>query len=216
MRISGAIFDMDGTLIDSMNVWRFVGRDYLQDQGIDPPADLRAKTKCLSMEDAALYYQQEFGITATVPQIIGEIYQKLDNAYRYSIPLKDGVADMLHQMHDNGVKLAIATATDRPMVELVLQRLGIWQLFNASITCNEAGWGKDRPLVFEKALMLLGTPKQETPVFEDAAHAIITAKQAGFPVIAIEEKAMHGDKELIQNLADHYLTSFVGFDYQQL
>lgn len=216
MKVSGAIFDMDGTLIDSMKVWRFVGRDYLHDHGIEPPADFRAKTKGLSMEDAARFYQMEFGITAPVPQIISDIYQKLDNAYRYSIPLKEGVAEMLHRMHNNGVKLAVATATDRPMVDLVLQRLGIWQYFTASITCNEAGWGKDSPIVFEKALELLGTPKQETPVFEDAPHAIVTAKQAGFPVIAIEEDAMHDDKELIQSLADHYLTTFVGFDYQNL
>ena len=135
----------------------------------------------------------------------------LERYYRFEVPLKPGAAELLERLRQDGVKLCIATATDRHLVEAALDRCGVLSCFGEIFTCNEVGHGKDEPDIFEEALRFLGTEKAETVVFDDALYAVRTAKEAGFPVAAVydsHEKA----QDQIRMLADVYLEELTQLD----
>ena len=211
MKISGAIFDVDGTLLDSMSIWDTIGADYLRSIGYIPRENLNEIFKNMSLLQAAEYYRNEYGVTLRVEEIMSGVNAMLEQFYQYEAPLKPGAAELLARLRQNRVKLCIATATDRYLVEAALERCGVLSCFGAIFTCNEVGHGKDEPDIFEEALRFLGTEKAETVVFDDALYAVRTAKEAGFPVAAVydsHEKA----QDQIRMLADVYLEELTQLD----
>ena len=204
MRIRGAIFDVDGTLLDSMFIWDTIGETYLRSIGYEPRENLNEVFKNMSLLQAARYYQTEYGVTLCVDEIMNGVNAMLERYYRFEAPLKKGVIELLEQFRESGVKLCIATATDRFLVEAALARCGILSCFGEIFTCNGVGHGKDEPYIFEAALRFLGTEKSETVVFDDALYAIRTAKAAGFPVAAVYDSHEKAQDQL-RALADVYL-----------
>ena len=184
MRIRGAIFDVDGTLLDSMFIWDTIGETYLRSIGYEPKENLNEVFKNMSLRQAARYYQTEYGVTQSIDEIMDGVNAMLERYYRFEVPLKPGVADLLERLRQDGVKLCIATATDRHLVEAALDRCGVLSCFGEIFTCNEVGHGKDEPDIFEASLRFLGTRREETLVFDDALYAVRTAKEAGFLVAA--------------------------------
>ncbi|MBK5243682.1 MAG: HAD family phosphatase [Eubacteriaceae bacterium] len=208
MKIKGAIFDFDGTLLDSMGIWLDLGERYLKWKGLTPASNLYEHLKSLSLLEAAQYFQKEYGLLISEKTIIGEINTLMENDYRNTLLLKDSAEGFLRKLKNAKVKMVIATAIERPLVEAALNRLKIADYFCGIITCSEAGFGKDSPKIFSKALELLDTSKNETVVFEDALHAIQTAKSVGFLVAAVYDKSAEIDEEEIKSAADWYLNSF--------
>lgn len=211
MRIRGAIFDVDGTLLDSMFIWDTIGEAYLRSIGYQPKENLNETFKNMSLHQAARYYQTEYGVTRSIDEIMDGVNAMLERYYRFEVPLKLGVAELLERLRQDGVKLCIATATDRHLVEAALERCGVLSCFGEIFTCNEVGHGKDEPDIFEAALRFLGTRREETLVFDDALYAVRTAKEAGFPVAAVydsHEKA----QDQIRMLADVYLEELTQLD----
>ncbi|MEG1778686.1 MAG: HAD family phosphatase [Oscillospiraceae bacterium] len=208
MKIKGAIFDLDGTLLDSMFIWNTIGEAYLMDRGITPEEGLNDKFNTMSIIQAAEYYREHYPLSESVEEIIDGINRMIDHFYADTIVLKKGVLEMLKALKADGVKMCIATATDRYMVEAALKKNGIFDFFSEIFTCTEVGFGKDSPVIFQKALASLGTDKDETFVFEDALHAIETAKSAGFKVIGVYDNAAKTKQDKIKQLCDYYVTSF--------
>lgn len=207
----GAIFDVDGTLLDSMSIWDTIGVDYLRSIGYEPRENLKIVFKNMSLYQAARHYQDGYGVTLGIDEIIAGVNAMLEQYYRFEAPLKEGAAELLEQFRTSGVKLCIVTATDRYLVEAALERCGVLSCFGEIFTCNAVGYGKDEPYIFEKALRFLGTKKTETIIFDDALYAIRTAKEAGFPVAAVydsHEKA----QEQVRALADVYLEELTQLD----
>lgn len=206
MKIEGAIFDLDGTLLDSMIIWDTVGEDYLLSLGIRPREDLREALKPMSLLQAAEYFKAAYGVEKTTEEIMDGINSIVEQFYISETVLKDGVADFLQKLARRKVKMCIATATDQYLVEAALKRCGILQYFTGIFTCSEVGHGKDEPVIYEKALEHLGTEKGSTLVFEDAVHAIETAKRAGFVVAGVFDKSEKQEK--VRALSDFYITDF--------
>ena len=207
MRIRGAIFDVDGTLLDSMFIWDTIGETYLRSIGYQPKENLNETFKNMSLRQAARYYQTEYGVTQSIDEIMDGVNAMLERYYRFEVPLKPGVAELLERLRQDGVRLCIATATDRHLVEAALDRCGVLSCFGEIFTCNEVGHGKDEPDIFEAALRFLGTRREETLVFDDALYAVRTAKEAGFPVAVIYDSHEKNQKE-IRALADFYIENF--------
>lgn len=199
---------MDGTLIDSMPLWEDCGRRFLSARGIAARDDLGETLKSLSMEQTADYLRDVYGISETTAEIIEIINGMVADAYQRTIPLKRNTAAFLERLRQAGVRMCVATATDRPLVEAALGRLGILPYFERIFTCSEVGVGKDRPDIFEQACAALGTPRGETIVFEDALYAIETARRAGFRVVAIADDASAGDEARIAALAERYIHDY--------
>ena len=204
MRIRGAIFDVDGTLLDSMFIWDTIGETYLRSIGYQPKENLNETFKNMSLHQAARYYQTEYGVTQSIDEIMDGVNAMLERYYRFEVPLKPGAAELLERLRQNGVKLCIATATDRHLVEAALDRCGVLSCFGEIFTCNEVGHGKDEPDIFEAALRSLGTRREETLVFDDALYAVRTAKEAGFPVAAVYDSHERSQAE-VRARSDLYL-----------
>ena len=204
MKIEGAIFDLDGTLFDSMFIWDTIGEAYLHSRGIKPHENLKETFKTMSLKQAAEYYISEYGLTDSVQEIMDGVNKMIQHLYTDAVQTKPGAESLLQKLSASGVKLCIATATDRHLVEAALIRCGIMRYFSGIFTCTEVGCGKDNPEIFERALKHLGTSKEHTVVFEDALYAVKTAKAAGFTVVGVYDAHERGD---VHAVADIYVCS---------
>lgn len=208
MNLKGAIFDLDGTLLDSMFIWDTIGADYLISRGITPEEGLNEKFKSLSIIQAAEYYRSNYGLIDSVEEIVDGVNKMIEHYYFDVVNTKTGVKKLLERFSNQGVKMCVATATDKYMAEAALKRNGIYYYFSGILTCTEVGAGKDSPKIFEKAIELLEIKKEESIVFEDAIYAIETAKSAGFYVVGIEDKSSKIDKEKIKESCDNYIEKY--------
>ena len=184
--ISGAIFDLDGTLLDSMMIWEDFASAYLRSRGIDPPAGLEERLESLTLSEAAEYLRTAFSLPEGREEILDGMNRTADARYD-TVLAKPGVREMLAALSRAGVPMAVATLTDRPTVLRTLSRLGLLSYFSHIFTCAEVGARKDTPVIYDTALAALGTAQEETAVFEDAWYAIKTASAAGYPVVAIHD-----------------------------
>lgn len=205
--LTGAIFDFDGTLLDSMFIWDTIGEDYLRTLGKEPHEDLKETFMTLTLEEAAEYYREHYKVTLSVTEIVDSINAMVEGIYRTKVTLKPGVMAYLRLLKERGVKMCVATVTDRYLVEDTLERLGILHYFSGIFTCAEVGYGKDKPIICQKALEHLGTAKEETFVFEDSLFALETAKADGFPTIGVYD-VHESRQEEMKRLADCYVRSF--------
>lgn len=206
MNLKAAIFDFDGTLFDSNSIWLTAGEDYLRSIRREPQPGLAQALSAMSLQQAADYLKAEYSLSLTTAQIMEGINKTVEDFYLHSAQPKPGVPEFLKKLHRQGIKMCIATATDRYQIEAALTRCGLDHYFSEIFTCSSVGHGKDEPHIFEAALQHLGTPKAETLVFEDALHAIQTAKAAGFPVAAVSDPYEPKQTE-VRALADFYLLS---------
>lgn len=207
MGIQGAIFDLDGTLLDSMGIWLNVGERYLRSKGVTPPPNVHEAIATFNMPQVADYFQTEFGLTETEPEIIAGIEDLLADFYAHEAEPLPGVRDLLDGMEERSIPCCIATTTDRHLVESTLRKNDLMDRFQFILTCSELHTDKEHPEIFLESCKRLGTPFDDTWVFEDAIHAIQTAKGAGFHVCAIEEASMEPCRDRIRELADIYLQS---------
>lgn len=205
--IKGAIFDLDGTLLDSMFIWDTIGEEYLRSLGKEPHEDLKETFMTLTLEEAAEYYRENYGVTLSVQEIVDGVNSMVEQTYRTKVTLKPGIAEYLAWLKENGVRMCVATVTDRYLVEETLERLGVCHYFSEIFTCAEVGFGKDKPVIYQKALEHLGTAKDETYVFEDMLFALNTAKTDGFPTVGVYDRHEAHQDEL-KELSDYYVLDF--------
>jgi len=185
-----AIFDMDGTLIDSMGYWKNLGREYLALHGVTENLDeIIERIKPMTMTESAELFRIEFHLAGTKEIIAAEMNQMMDEHYRKDIPLKDGVETYIKTLHELGVKMCVASATDVELMQACLERLGIKKYFLFLLSCEEVGVGKSKPDVYFEALKRLQEKEVILPtdvaVYEDAEYAIHTALDAGFYTVAV-------------------------------
>ena len=198
------IFDLDGTLLDSMSTWDTVGLEYLNFKAIKHiPSNLLELLRPMSAIDAAKYFIAEFGIKLSPQQICDEINEMIEEKYKHEIQPKEGVLEFLLQNKDR--KMCIATATDKHFVEFALKRLGLDKYFEFIITSSEIGCSKQRPDIFIKAAEQLGLEAGDCVVFEDAIHAIKSAKSGGFYTVGVYDESFESEQETIKNYADQYV-----------
>ena len=205
--MKGAIFDMDGTLLDSMREWGAIGIRYMEQAGITPPPDLRERIISLSMAQT-IEYMQQLGVSGTAAEIQQGINHLMEEEYRLRIPEKGGSFAFLRRLQQEGVRMCVLSATDQPLIELALAHHGIADCFDFVLSCGETGTNKGDPAIFELVRERLGTDRADTVVFEDALYAIRTAKQAGFRVVAISDWLSEPDEPEILALADQFIHHF--------
>lgn len=200
----GAIFDVDGTLLDSMPIWMDAGARYLKTLEFVPEEGLGDKLFSMTMTEGADYLNHAYGLQKELSRIITEINAIVEEFYFGEAPLKPGAMELLGQMRAAGMKLSVATSTDHHLIEGAFRRLGILEYFSGIFTCSQVGAGKDKPLIYEMAAQAMGTKPAETCVLEDALHALVTAKKAGFFAIGIYDEASAAKQEELQKEADLY------------
>lgn len=208
MRLQGAIFDMDGTLLDSMPVWQSLGSDMLRRQGREPEPGLDEKLRTMSLRQSAEYCRARYDLPQTAEEIVAMTDSMVDDFYRSRVTAKPGVDRFLSLLKMQGVWMYVATATDRAQAEAALEHTKLRDYFRGIITCTEAGHGKDDPEIFEKAMRRLHSNKKDTVVFEDSLHAIRAAKAAGFRVAGVYDAFNEADQDAIRAECDYYIRAF--------
>ncbi|MEG1593469.1 MAG: HAD family phosphatase [Oscillibacter sp.] len=208
MRLQSAIFDMDGTLLDSMHIWKDLASDLVRSQGFEPEPGLGAKLKTMSLRQSTEYCKRVYGMTQSVEEMDALITAMVEDFYRNHVTAKPGVEKVLSLLKMQGVWMYVATATNRPLAETALSHAGLSDYFRGMVTCDEAHHGKDNPAVFERAMVRLQSNKRDTVVFEDSLQAILTAKAAGFRVAGVYDPSAEEEQDGIRAAADYYIRSF--------
>ena len=210
--IRGAIFDVDGTLLDSSAVWDDAGAKYLLSIGVTAEEGLGRKLFEMSLDEGADYMKDTYHLQQSREEILAGVLQVVEDFYYHEAPLKEGAADFVRSLADRGIPMVIASSSKKEHIEAALKRLGIRHHFRKIFTCNEVGIGKHHPKIFLEAAALLGTALDETWVFEDGLYAMKTAKEAGFRVLGVYDEASSGDWEKVQQTADLAMKELSEFD----
>ncbi len=207
MKNTFAIFDMDGTLVDSMGFWNRLTDEFLARRGFPSLSpELQEESIALTMEGTAELFVRTYHLPDTPKQIAREINSLMEEHYRTDVPLKPGAAAVLKRLQAAGVKMCIASSTAPELIDLCLRRLGVRDCFQFLLSCEEVGVGKTRPDVYLEAARRLGARPENTVVFEDILVAASTAKRAGFPLGVIYDSNSADDQERLKDLADCYFT----------
>ena len=202
------IFDLDGTLLDSMGAWRDLGKDYLLQKGINPPDNLNEIIAAMSMLESAAYFQEAFKIELSAEEIIKEVKMFIEYKYRHEFKLKPYVKEYLEKLENENTVMCIATATPLKLAKAALERNEIIDYFSFVISCDEVGVGKNNPDIFILAANKLNAKPYEIAVYEDADFALITAKEAGFYTIGVYDDYFKNERKDIELISDIYIESF--------
>lgn len=202
------IFDLDGTLVDSMWVWDQIDIDYLGNLGYDVPGDLQSAIEGMGFTEVAVYFKERFQIKDSVEEIKKTWQDMAMRQYCYEIPLKPGVRDFLIFAKSRGMKTAVASSNDRKLIESALISHEIRQYFDCIITACEVKRGKPAPDVYLKAAGMLHADPAKCLVFEDIVPGILAGKTAGMTVCAVEDDYSIPQREEKRKSADFYIHSY--------
>ncbi|MDE6775597.1 MAG: HAD family phosphatase [Ruminococcus sp.] len=203
--INGVIFDLDGTLIDSMQVWYDVDRIFLMENGVkNPPRSISERVKKMTIYDASSLFISEFNLSCTQDYVIERIRELVRIEYEENIQMKPYVMEFLDFLDRRGIPYGVATATYKSLAEAVLRRCGIYKRLKFLLSSADYPNGKQFPDIFLGAAEILETPPECTLVAEDSLHCIETAKNAGFITAAIYDKASEADICEIRKKSDYY------------
>ena len=201
---------MDGTLLDSMQIYTTIEIDYLKSIGVTPQPDLNDVLRPLSTLEVAEYFRSEYKLCKSIEQIVAGRNAMLEDFYYRKAPIKEGALQILKLLHSCGVRLCAATATDRHLAEPAMRRWGMLEYIERIFTCSEEDTSKTNPSIFLRAAAYLGTDIRETLVVEDALYAVESAKRGGFPVLAVYDLSSSDLIDEIRETADYYFDSMSG------
>jgi len=206
----GCIFDLDGTLFDSMDIWDDIGPDSLKKRGLIPPPDYAQKVFKMSFAQSAAYTVERFGLPNTPEELMREWDEMAAHAYASEVRLKPGAHEYLLALREHGFKLGVATTLHRRIYRPALERHRLLELFDVLCGADEVATPKSGPEVFLLCAQGLGLKPDQCTVFEDLLMAIKSVKGTGMRVVGIWDNASAVDWEEIKKAADQVLTSFEG------
>lgn len=207
-RIKCVIFDVDGTLLDSMSMWNTITYDYAALKKIDAPEDLSRQMNARSLRQCAELYK-ELGAAGTADEITEEIIQMASERYRLSIEEKPGACDFLKALKENGIHTALATASHVTAMKPALERTGMLPYIDYALSCEDLGISKEHPDIFLACAAKFGAQPHECVVAEDSLYSAKTAKSAGFCLIGVED-ACHSEENraALRAISDRYISDF--------
>lgn len=208
MNFKGAIFDMDGTILDSMQMWQRIDSEFLIRRGLNPTAEFRAEMGGMGLEAAADYVIRTFSLPDSPEEIMAAWEQQAIDYYKAEVTPKPFAREYLQFLRKNGVSTALATASREEFYRTGLQRVGFYDYFDCFTVSSEVARPKGFPDVYIRAAEKMGLAPHECVVFEDIYKAVKAAKDGGFFTVAIEDDAAEEEREQIRATCDLYIKSY--------
>lgn len=202
------LFDLDGTLVDSMWMWKSIDIEFLGSYGHECPPELQRAIEGMSFSETAVYFKERFGLPLTTEEIKAVWTRMSIDKYRHEVPPKRGAMEFLAYAGEQGIFCGIATSNGRDMVDAVLDSLGMRPFFQAVTTACEVKAGKPEPDIYLKVAKDLGVEPAECMVFEDVPAGILAGKRAGMTVCAVDDefsRAMEAEK---RSMADYFIRDY--------
>lgn len=206
--MKAAIFDLDGTILNSMKMWRNLSYNYLVSKGIEVPRDLIKPLRKLTFKEGCSYIKKKFGLEESAEEIREILEETLADYYSNYLNLKPYVIETLDEFKNGNIRIMIATATDEHLVRMALRRHNIEDYFEHIQTVGNTGIRKGEPGFFQKAIDRLGLDSKDIWVFEDALHCILSAKRCGLNVVGVYDEFASSEEEDIKKIADIYIEDF--------
>lgn len=204
----GAIFDLDGTLIDSMSVWEEIDREFLKNRNISIPPDYIEKINSMSFKEVAKYTIEKFNLKESEEELIKEWNEMAIYEYSNKIKLKPNVKEYLEKLKENNIKIGLATSSPKSLYEPVLKNNHIYEYFDALNSLEDVQRDKNYPDIYLLVAENLKLNPQECAGFEDILVGINTMKKADFKVIGVYDKYADSDIEEIKKISDKFIYNF--------
>lgn len=206
--VKAVIFDLDGTLVDSMWIWKDIDIAYLKRHNLPLPEDLQKAIEGMSFTETAQYFKTRFSLNDTVEEIKAEWVTMAEDYYSNRIDLKGGAREFIEALNEKGIPVGIGTSNSRDLALMVLRRHDLEMKITEMVTSCEVPRGKPAPDVFLKVAELLGVPPENCLVFEDTHAGVLAALAAGMQVIAVKDahsqEWAHEIEPLVQRYIAHY------------
>ncbi|HEY9574257.1 MAG TPA: HAD family phosphatase [Lachnospiraceae bacterium] len=206
--IEAVIFDLDGTLIDSMGVWREIDIEFLGDRGIALPQNLQKEIEGLSFDETARYFKSHFLLEESTEEMKKIWLSMAFEKYSKQIALKEGVKDFLKRLKEEKIPMAIASSNHYDLIEAVLKKHEIFSFFDAIHTCDEVKRGKPAPDIYEFVAEKLQVKEKKCLVFEDIVPGILAGKSAGMKTCAVWDAYSTYQDDEKKSLADYYIENY--------
>lgn len=202
------IFDLDGTLVNSMWVWNAIDLEFLGKYGYFPDEEMQHSIEGMSFTETAVFFKEYYGLQETVEEI-GETWNEMaEEKYRTQVELKPGIRPFLALLRDRGIRVGIASSNSRRLIEEVLRARGIREYFSVIRTGCEVGKGKPEPDIYLSVAQELGVEPEKCLVFEDVPMGILAGKRAGMEVCAVEDDFSASQRERKRQMADYYIETY--------
>ncbi len=202
------IFDLDGTLVDSMWMWKAIDIEYLGRFGIEVPKTLQADIAGMSFSETAVYFKETFHIPDSLESIKAAWNEMAYDKYTHEVPLKPGALSFLKRLKAKGIRTGIATSNSKELVEAAVKALGIEDYLDEIHTSCEVAKGKPAPDIYLLVAEYLGIDPKQCLVFEDIPEGIMAGKKAGMQVCAVEDDFSLPQTDEKKKLADYYIASY--------
>lgn len=206
--IRGIIFDLDGTMVDSMWMWRDIDIQFMQVHNLLYHEGLERDIEGMSFRETADYFVNTFGLTRSAEELMAIWVDMAMDKYMHEVPMKPGLSVFLREMKQRGMRMGIATSNDRGLLDAAANAHGLYDYIDEVLTANEVARGKPAPDVFLAVAEKLGILPQECLVFEDVPQGIRAGLAAGMKVCAVSDRYSQAQQEEKRALAHYYIDSY--------
>ncbi|MEE0420845.1 MAG: HAD family phosphatase [Lachnospiraceae bacterium] len=206
--IDAVIFDLDGTLVDSMWMWEEIDILFLNRFGISLPPTLQKEIEGMSFTETAIYFKETFQLPQSLEEIKQEWYNMALDKYAHEVPLKKGAMNFLKELKNRGIHTGIATSNGIRLVEACMDSLGLHSYIDVVCTACDVSKGKPAPDIYLKVAKDLEADRRKCLVFEDVPMGILAGKNAGMRVCAVEDAFSENQRVQKRRIADYYIRSF--------
>lgn len=207
--IDAVLFDLDGSLVDSMGIWKEIDVEYLGRYHIPLPEGLQGEIEGMSFSETACYFKERFCIPEDVDQIKEDWNRMAWDKYTHQVPLKDGAREFVEYCRENGIRLGIATSNSRQLVENVMSVHGILDYFDTIVTGCDVEKGKPAPDVYLEAARQCRVAPERCLVFEDIIPGIMAGKAAGMKVCAVADEYSRHQEQEKRHLSDYFINDYL-------